>query len=777
MGASDHHHRSTLKQVNKKSSHKHASKGSDLVDGIAGKISKEGVSHAKKTANSLSKGDRLNAAAQKKRLQHKSGTEDAKLFSVARSGGHVPRIVTLVPLASSLLPAIFLSRLLLSFGLSDLDYDEACSSLSNCGTYLFQVPRFQTSLQVNILPYKSLYSTLDAVLVSDYVIPLMSSVDEVDNEGETVLRCLQGQIGNAEVVACVQSPQSDSNQKNSLHPIRKSLLSFIKYFFPSVNKVYSSDTPNDSILLARALCEAVPRHNKGINSHAYLVAETHNMVTWTSEEGDKEDAKGLLEVVGIIRGGGRFSADRLVHIPGSGDYQLDAILPAPRTSNDAALLEGSSPLSLPTDNADDLTATQTGSETFVNKQVMQVDSLMSDSISKRGVMVESDENDIALDSSNSHSDSSDLDHEELDHELVDDTQLQDNTLGVSEEKENQISDVKPCNEDAVEQYTLFPDEVDTPQHIPARTRFQRYRGLKSFRTSPWDPYDDLPTDYARIFRFENYLATKKEVEHEALYDGVESGTRVKLVIRNVPRAVARLRDAHLPLIVHSLLRHEHKQSVLHFVVQRNTEYSNPVMAKKQLILCVGPRRFSVNPLYSQHVGGQVKGANDVHKSEKFLKSSTAAVLTTFAPIWFGKKSCLVLKDGGTSSVPSLVATGSFLSPDPSRIIAKRIVLTGHPVQIHKKTATIRNMFFNCEDIEYFKSIELYTKYGRTGHIQESLGTHGHYKAHFDGPLQQMDTICMSLYKRQFPKWASYYQSLSTSEENEQSQGMMIDDSD
>lgn len=95
-------------------------------------------------------------------------------------------------------------------------------------------------------------------------------------------------------------------------------------------------------------------------------------------------------------------------------------------------------------------------------------------------------------------------------------------------------------------------------------------------------------------------------------------------------------------------------------------------------------------------------------------------------------------------------------------------------QINRKTATIRYMFFNKEDVEYFKPIKLRTRCGRLGHIKESLGlshrlaaiflnlfhqfslfipgTHGHMKCVFDGQLKSFDSVFLYLYKRVFPKW-------------------------
>lgn len=69
----------------------------------------------------------------------------------------------------------------------------------------------------------------------------------------------------------------------------------------------------------------------------------------------------------------------------------------------------------------------------------------------------------------------------------------------------------------------------------------------------------------------------------------------------------------------------------------------------------------------------------------------------------------------------LVASGNLLSVNPDRMIIKRVVLSGHPLKVNKRSAVVRFMFFNREDIKYFQAVKLRTKYGRIGHIKEPLG--------------------------------------------------------
>lgn len=93
-----------------------------------------------------------------------------------------------------------------------------------------------------------------------------------------------------------------------------------------------------------------------------------------------------------------------------------------------------------------------------------------------------------------------------------------------------------------------------------------------------------------------------------------------------------------------------------------------------------------------------------------------------------------------------------LGPGPWRVVVKRIILTGVPVKVQKKKATVRHMFHYPEDVRYFKPLDVWTKGGMRGSIKEPVGTHGAMKCRFNAPVLQHDTVCLSLYKRVFPPY-------------------------
>ncbi|KAH7912517.1 ribosome biogenesis protein BMS1/TSR1 [Hygrophoropsis aurantiaca] len=105
--------------------------------------------------------------------------------------------------------------------------------------------------------------------------------------------------------------------------------------------------------------------------------------------------------------------------------------------------------------------------------------------------------------------------------------------------------------------------------------------MRSLRTSPWDPYEALPRDYARIFALEDFKCMERDVKRER--GGVELGTRVTVYIRSVPKSASTTSaTAGAPFVFFGLLQHEYKKTDLHFLVQRNTEYEGSVPSRTPL---------------------------------------------------------------------------------------------------------------------------------------------------------------------------------------------------
>jgi pre-rRNA-processing protein TSR1 len=185
----------------------------------------------------------------------------------------------------------------------------------------------------------------------------------------------------------------------------------------------------------------------------------------------------------------------------------------------------------------------------------------------------------------------------------------------------------------------FPDEIDTPQYIPASQRFAKYRGLKSFRNSPWDPYENLPVDYARIFQFQNFKRSRRRAVDSLEEECVMPGNRVTIEIINVPVSITS-RNPSQPFILFGLFAHEHKFSVINFTITRNAEYNETVRSKDPMIVMMGFRRYVMNPIYSTYTRG---GPNNVHKFERYLQPGTTYVGTVYAPIQFGNDPVMMFK--------------------------------------------------------------------------------------------------------------------------------------
>lgn len=790
--AQSHSHRSTTKVSHKPFKSRKATKGY-LKEVRKGKVNN--LSHRKTPHQQLmSKFDRRNQNRQKLQAKHKEHLREISIFA-GRDGA--PRIVAVISLCKNAYAETAVKLL--------SDSMDVVTEAPEKGTFQVPIDRFKQKIQY-VVPERDLISCLDASRTADFVIFLLSPDQEVDIVGETIIRSVESQG--------ISTVYTAAYGIDKIQPLKKrvgvlsSLKSYINHFHPEQEKVHNLDSRQECANLLRSLCTTSPRGIRWRDERSWMLVDE---VTWP------ENPQQSVVLKGVVRGKG-LKADRLVQVGDWGSYQIEKITavltPNKRKIHDDAMIEDEieNTLDVPGDDLDDL-AELAPEEIHMDDMN---DTLMSDStVEKRGVLLDDhhyfsdDETHLPVapkrlpkgtssyqaawflgdDFSDSGSDLEEI-HEQDDVMMDSPALPQDGIEGILPQEPTEFAptayaqsevflDPKPDDEDEAEQLASFraqkrneaegdrefPDEIELHPNVLARERLARYRGLKSLRTSHWEEDQDRahePENWRRLLQVPNYRSARSRVVSEALVGGVPAGTRVNIYLRNVPASLKQSYVTTRPLCVFSLLRHEHKRSVLNFNITLSSDNAEPIKSKDELIMQCGPRRFIINPLFSQ--GDNT--SNDVHKFDRYLHPGRSAVATFVAPLTWGSVPTLFFKRTIPSSSMNeeiesqepdlplkLVGTGTSLPPSSSRVIAKRIILTGHPYKIHKKLVTIRYMFFNREDVEWFKALQLWTKRGRSGYIKESLGTHGYFKATFDGRINPQDSVGVSLYKRMWPRSA------------------------
>ncbi|KAI1266224.1 hypothetical protein F5Y18DRAFT_382804 [Xylariaceae sp. FL1019] len=783
MPSATHSHRPTTKVVHKSFKSRKATKGS-LRDEAKGKVPNE----RRKTPHQqvMSKFDRRNQAKQRQLTKHREHQKEASVFN-GRDGA--PRIVAVIPLCADSDTSTAIQSL---NGSLDIEADVATTN------FKVSVDRFKQRLQY--IPMKrDLSACMDAARIADFVIFVLSAETEVDPVGELIIRSIENQ-GMSTLFTVVQG--LDKVEPAKARPdVVKSLVSFMTHFHPGQDRIYSLDARQECANLMRSLCSTMPKGVHWRDQRSWMLVDE---VQWPSSETSST------VLAGVVRGKG-LKADRLVTVGEWGTFQIEKITAAPLPSKKRKEegmtvddTEEEKVLETPNEDREDLTE-------LAPEEVMMNDAGDSATpagapASKKGVLLDDhhyfEETELEryeapkkLPKGTSEyqakwilddvSDSED----EFDEEMADvqeettEARPEDGMEGLAgrepteaamseypqsegfvelEEDENaeQLAAYRKRRRDEAEDDKEFPDEIELHPNVLARERLAKYRGLKSLRSSPWNQEEDAPyqpEEWTRLLQISDYKSSRNVCLREALVGGVTPGTRVHVHLKAVPTELQQSYDPSAPLSLFSLLRHENKKTVVNFDVTHKEDYEKSIKAKEELIVQCGPRRFVINPLFS--TGSNTE--NDVHKYCRYLHPGQSAVATFMGPVTWGAVPTLFFKrvmpeageDGPTLPI-QLVATGTTRAPSTSRVIAKRAILTGHPYHIHKKVVTIRYMFFNREDVDWFKAMPLWTKRGRGGYVKEALGTHGYFKANFDGRINPQDSVGISLYKRVWPRNAT-----------------------
>jgi len=882
-----HHRAGKLKQANKKhKARRHLASKRAVKREEGGKVNLGGgnasvassststqrTGNKQKTMEKDLKQDRLNRARQVKEQKR----QDLFLQRRIGSADGPPRVVALLPLSAFCDTAAVRDALLKTREPQQAAAEDVVTPSPRMATAAFKSLKQRFTF---LLPRFGLQEALEAVRVADLVVFVLDvsrgAEGAVAQEGDLALSALRAQ-GLPTTVGIVQGLEHHHGCKSQVELRRYGHRFFETEFGDKVKVAESINTAQ----LLRVLSTPTGPSLHWRQTRSYVVGEE---VTWTAAEGGeggKEDTKmgaeeegGVLRVRGYVRGK-PLNVDQLVHLPGVGTYAMSRILKAgvaePCPLRGARSSSSSSGMMEEGEGGKEVLAEAVGGEAREESLKMwaEVDELAGEQTwptmeeEREGGGAWSDEEEEGGEEGEEEKqkkkkllkkmseyqaswfegDEDEMEgvgeggvegEEEEDDE--DDDGSTDMDMSAADQQQQQRRKVKQLEEDELE----FPDEVQTPDDRPAKERFARYRALKSFRTSPWDPYESLPREYARIFKFANFAASHARVmsemeevekaqnqkllsallppptaaaakkvgeggmeveaeeqqqqapeegeEENSLLKGVvAAGTYVTLAIVGVSAAAwAQIQQQQqlqqCPLNVFSLLRYENKVSVLHFNIQKHPSFTAPLKSKERLLFYTGFRSFEARPVFSEH------NLNcDKHKFSRYLHGGRFAVATAFGPVSMPPCPVLIFrasapveegKDGGsvsfggvlpppTSPSLTLVATGTLHTIDPDRIILKRILLTGYPVRVKRRTAVVKHMFYNPEDVKWFKPAELSTKLGAAGHIKEPIGTHGLMKMRFNRIISQSDTICLPLFKRVFPKLLPGQQEKEEEEEGE-----------
>lgn len=533
----------------------------------------------------------------------------------------------------------------------------------------------------------NLESLLDMGPIADVIVLLFENGEPLNQDGQNAITILKG-LGLPTCMAVVFSSNGAEIKRSLIPEYRR----YIQNDLPDVDRIIPVANEQDLGQFVRFLSVASPR----------TIAWKDNRPTMMIQNYVINEAAKEVTIQGYLRNA-PLSINQIVTIPNVGDFQIaraNDLKPSPVMRH---------PLVYVNDTETDILEEEIRTPQTINIP----DPVEPLHMSEARPNLEEEEN-------------------------FEEEEMADNYALENEDEDDVDITVYQRNQDELE----FPNEFEYDNTVQLRQRLIKYRSLKSFVRSPWNPNENLPPQYSKIFEFPAFARTSEAAIAEQNDGEIPPGTQLSVVL-DAGEDVENFK--HIPgarvITMYGLFRYETRFTVLNCTIN-NTSEIHLRSKHDELLMVAGFRHLWIRPIYSEDTRG------DKHKYMTEIKKGDAAIATFIAPATM--QSAPILYFRNTNDGIEYTGNGSIKTVDPSRMVIRERILTGNPYRANGKTARISMMFFNREDIEWFRTVPLRTKNKQNGHITATVGTKGKFKAIFNETVDQADTVYMSLYKRVFP---------------------------
>lgn len=273
-------------------------------------------------------------------------------------------------------------------------------------------------------------------------------------------------------------------------------------------------------------------------------------------------------------------------------------------------------------------------------------------------------------------------------------------------------------------------------------RLERKRKLKEAFDSEYDHedekthFDELKQEFSEQAQLNQKEFEDLEDERRVQFEGFRAGLYLRVELLQMPCELVEHFNSSYPMILGGLGVGEFRTGYCQVRMKKHRWYNRILKSNDPLILSLGWRRFQTMPVFS---------TQDHNGRNRFLKY-TPKHLHCNATFWGpitpqGTGFVAVQQVHEQTASFRIAATGVILDLDRSTEIVKKLKLTGTPVEIHKKTAFIKNMFTSALEVTKFEGAALRTVSGIRGQIKKALRKPpGAFRATFEDKILLSDIV-------------------------------------